>query len=134
MSLVTIPSSPSLATTDTAGAAPPGTVFPAQGTVPAFVTGAASIAPGTDKASQYNIEPSRILAQASALTIASTGTPVIGPKLIACYALALGYTLSIVNGPGANTIGTFASTLTKPSGLIVKWDGTDYRFVGYVEL
>ena len=116
------------------GVVPAGTVFPEQGTVPVFVTGAASIAPGTDKASQYNIGPSITLTQASALTIASTGTPVIGPKLIACYALALGYTLSIVNGPGANTIGTFASTLTKPSGLIVKWDGTNYRFVGYVEL
>jgi len=109
--------------------------LPASGVVPAFVANAATIAPGTDKASRYPIEAARTLAAGAALTLSTADTPVIGNKLIACYALALGQTLSIVNGgPLANTLGTFEASLTKPRGLVVYWDGTNYRFNGYVEL
>lgn len=109
--------------------------LPAPGVVGAFTAGAASIAPGTDLCSRYPIAAGRTLSQASALTLATTGTPVVGNKLIVCYALALGYTLSIVNGgPLANTLGTFEATLTKARGLVVYWDGTNYKFNGYVEL
>ena len=107
--------------------------IPASGVVGAFTAGAASIAPGTDNASRYPIAAARTLSQASALTLTTTGTPVVGNKIIACYALSLGYVLSIVNGgPLANTLGTFAATLTNPLGLVVYWDGTNYKFNGYV--
>jgi hypothetical protein len=108
---------------------------PATGTVPAFVANAATIAPGTDLASRYAIESARTLAAAAALTISTAGTPVVGNKIIACYALALGYVLSVVNGgPLANTLGAFPASLTKPRGIVVYWDGTNYKFNGYVEL
>ena len=106
---------------------------PASGVVGAFTAGAASIAPGTDKASRYPIAAARTLSQASALTLATTGSPVVGNKIIACYALALGYVLSIVNGgPLANTLATFGATLPNPLGVVVYWDGTNYKFNGYV--
>jgi hypothetical protein len=107
--------------------------IPDSGVVGAFTAGAASIAPGTDQVSRYPIAAARTLSQASALTLATTGTPVVGNKIIACYALSLGYPLSIVNGgPLANTLATFTATLTKPQGVIVYWDGTNYIFNGYV--
>jgi hypothetical protein len=59
----------------------------------------------------------------------------VGNKIIACYALSLGYVLSIVNGgPLANTLATLPASLTIPRGVLVYWDGTNYRFNGYVEL
>ena len=110
-----------------------GVDVPDSGVVGTFTAGAASIAPGTDQVSRYPIAAARTLSQASALTLATTGTPVVGNKIIACYALALGYTLSIVNGgPLANTLATFGATLPKPQGVIVYWDGTNYIFNGYV--
>ena len=109
--------------------------IPTSGVVGAFTAGAASIAPGTDQASRYPIAAARTLSQASALTLATTNSPVVGNKLIACYALALGYVLSIVNGgPLANTLATFGATLPKPQGVVVYWDGTNYKFNGYVWL
>jgi hypothetical protein len=67
MALVTIPNSPPLANTNGPGAVPhwPPTLADvgadslASGTVPAFVANAASIAPGTDKASSFTIEAAR---------------------------------------------------------------------------
>jgi hypothetical protein len=107
----------------------------ATGTVPAFVAGAASIAPGTDNASRYVIEAARTLDQASALTLATTDSPAVGNKLIACYALALGETLSIVNGgPLAGTLATIAASRTNPIGVVLWWNGANYSFNGYVEL
>ena len=106
---------------------------PASGVVGTFTAGAASIAPGTDHASRYPIAAARTLSQASALTLATTGSPVVGNKIIACYALSLGYVLSIVNGgPLANTLATFGATLPNPLGVVVYWDGTNYKFNGYV--
>jgi hypothetical protein len=107
--------------------------IPASGVVGTFTAGAASIAPGTDHASRYPIAAARTLSQASALTLATTGSPVVGNKIIACYALSLGYVLSIVNGgPLANTLATFGATLPNPLGVVVYWDGTNYKFNGYV--
>jgi hypothetical protein len=106
---------------------------PASGVVGAFTAGAASIAPGTDKASRYPIAAARTLSQASALTLTTANSPVVGNKIIACYALSLGYVLSIVNGgPLANTLATFGATLPNPLGVVVYWDGTNYKFNGYV--
>ena len=106
---------------------------PASGVVGTFTGGAASIAPGTDNASRYPIAAALTLSQASALTLATTGSPVVGNKIIACYALSLGYVLSIVNGgPLANTLATFGATLSAPLGVVVYWDGTNYKFNGYV--
>ena len=108
---------------------------PGSGVVGTFTAGAASIAPGTDQASRYPIAAARTLSQASALTLTTAGPPVVGNKIIACYALALGYVLSVVNGgPLANTLATFGSTLPKPQGVVVYWDGTNYKFNGYVWL
>ena len=110
-----------------------GVDVPASGVVGTFTAGAASIAPGTDHASRYPIAAARTLSQASALTLATTGSPVVGNKIIACYALSLGYVLSIVNGgPLANTLATFGATLPNPLGVVVYWDGTNYKFNGYV--
>jgi len=104
------------------------------GTIPAFVANAATIAPGTDRASRYALASSVTLAAASALTVATTGTPSVGNKLIMVYALALGYTLSIVNGgPAAGTVATFGATLSGPSGVVLYWDGTNYVFSSYIE-
>jgi hypothetical protein len=104
------------------------------GTVPAFVANAATIAPGTDRASRYALASTVTLAAASALTVATTGTPSVGNKLIMVYALALGYTLSIVNGgPAAGTVATFGATLTGPKGVVLYWDGTNYVFSSYIE-
>ena len=110
-----------------------GVDVPASGVVGTFTAGAASIAPGTNKASRYPIAAARTLSQASALTLATTGSPVVGNKIIACYALSLGYVLSIVNGgPLANTLATFGATLPNPLGVVAYWDGTNYKFNGYV--
>jgi hypothetical protein len=104
------------------------------GTIPAFVANAATIAPGTDRASRYALASSVTLAAASALTVATTGTPSVGNKLIMVYALALGYTLSIVNGgPAAGTVATFGATLSGPKGVVLYWDGTNYGFSSYIE-
>ena len=110
-----------------------GVDVPASGVVGAFTAGAASIAPGTDKASRYPIAAARTLSQASALALSTADFPVVGNKIIACYALSLGYVLSIVNGgPLANTLATFGATLPNPLGVVVYWDGTNYKFNGYV--
>jgi hypothetical protein len=102
----------------------------ASGTVPVFIANAASIAPGMDKASTYTIEASRTLVAASALTIATTAlTSRPCDVFITCKALALGFTLSVVNGGiGAGTIGTFAAAMTKPEIMKLRWDGTNFAF------
>lgn len=103
--------------------------------VPAFVANAASIAPGTDKSSEYTIEAARTLLAAATLTVATTNTPVQGNKYINCHALALGYAISIVNGgAAAGTIATFTASLTKGRGVALWFDGTNYFFNGYYEL
>lgn len=104
-----------------------------RGVVPPFVAGAASIAPGTDGASGFVIDSYITLSAPSALTLASTGTPVVGNKLILCMALSLGNTLSIVNGPLANTIASFPAALTRPRGAVINWDGFNFSLVGYIE-
>lgn len=105
----------------------------ARGVIPPFVAGAASIAPGTDGASGYVLDSYVTLTAPAALTLASTGTPVVGNKLILCMSLALGQTLSIVNGPLANTIASFPAALTRPRGAVINWDGFNFSLVGYIE-
>ena len=106
---------------------------PKTGVVPAFAAGAASVAPGTDNAIRYVVEATRTLAQASAITLATTGAPVVGNKLVLCKALALGYPLAVVNGgPLAGTVATIEASLTVPKGAMLWWDGTNYSFNGYV--
>lgn len=117
------------------GVTPESSPLAASGVVPAFVAGAASIAPGTDELCEYVLTEDRTLAAASVLTLTTTGTPVLGDKMISCYALALGYALSVANGGGTPaTIGTIPASLTKPLALVVRWDGTDFTFGQYIHL
>lgn len=108
--------------------------IPATGATPTFSGGAATVAPGTDKAVRYVLPASATLTQASTLTLATTGSPVVGNKLIMCLALSLGYTLSIVNGgPLGGTLATIPASITRPRGVMLWFDGTNYTFNGYVE-
>jgi hypothetical protein len=100
--------------------------------VPAFSAGAASIAPGTDKASRYLIASTVTLDVPCTLTIATTNTPLQGNYIVICRALALGQVLSVSNGGTAGgTLGTFPASMTVPRGLMVWYDGTNFIFNGY---
>lgn len=101
--------------------------------VPAFVAGAASVSPGTDKVSEYVIGESVSLLVPSTLTIADADSPPIGNYLISCYSLSLGSTLTIAGSPGGN-LGTIAASLTIPRGLMAWFDGTNFIFNGYCYL
>lgn len=132
-----------LATPTTQGGVPNFPLTPAQAgvdvlattAVPAFVANAATIAPGTDKSSEYTIESTRTLSAAATLTVSTANSPRQGNKYINCKALALGYAISIVNGGAAGgTIATIDASLTKGMGVALWFDGTNYFFNGYVEL
>ena len=103
--------------------------------VPAFVANAASIAPGTDKSSEYTIEAARTLSNAATLTVSTANSPRQGNKYLNCHALALGYAISVVNGgAAAGTIATIDASLTKGVGVALWFDGTNYFFNGYYEI
>ncbi len=105
----------------------------ASGTVPAFVANAASIAPGTDKASYYPIEAARTLPAGAALTVATTGSPPVGNLQVACKARSLGFVMTVVNGgPAGGNLGSgFAASLTRACIMHLWFDGTNYIFNGY---
>jgi len=107
---------------------------PASGAaVAAFPSNAASIAPGTDNAIRYVVPAGTTLAANSTLTLATTGSPVVGNKLVMCYALNLGDSISIVNGgPSAGTIATIPASLSAPLGAVIYFDGTNYSLTGYI--
>jgi hypothetical protein len=98
----------------------------AAGTVPAFVANAASIAPGTDKASKYPIESTRTAPEPATLTVAITGASATDEVIVSCRALALGYAVSVVNGGSSNTIVTIPASLTKPRGYMLWFDGDNW--------
>jgi hypothetical protein len=105
----------------------------ASGTVPAFVANAASISPGTDKASYYPIESTRTLGAAGDLTVSTAGSPPVGNVQIACRALALGHAMTVKNGgPAGGNLGSgFAASLTRALIMHLWFDGTNYIFNGY---
>lgn len=90
--------------------------------VPAFVAGAASIAPGTDKVSRYYLAADRTLAVPSTLTILTTDMPTGLNVLIVCMSPTLGNTLTISNG--TDTLGAFTSPLAVPLIISVYYDGS----------
>jgi hypothetical protein len=97
--------------------------------VPAFVAGAATIAPGTAKASRYYIAADRTLASGSVLTIVSTDMPTPFNFVIACYALALGNTLTV--SYGSDILGIFEASMTAPKDLVLLFDGAKVVSNGY---
>jgi hypothetical protein len=100
--------------------------------VPNFTAGAASVAPGTDKVSEYVIGESVKLSVGSTLTLTNTDSPPTGNYLVSCYSLSLGNTLTIAGSPGGN-LGTIAES-DCPIGLMAWFDGTKYIFNGYCYL
>lgn len=95
--------------------------------LPAFVAGAVTVSPGSDHVSEYVIPENLVLSAGSTITIDTTGSPPIGNYRFSCYALALGYTITIAGSPGGN-IGTFATSMvdTGPMGFFAWFDGTNF--------
>jgi hypothetical protein len=113
-----------------------GVIFSASGTVPAFVANAASIAPGTDLATDYRIESTRTLTAAANLTLLTTDSPPIGQYSIACEALALEFAITVTNGgPAGGTVpatgAAFAASYTRGRVMHVWFDGVNFIFDGY---
>jgi hypothetical protein len=102
------------------------------GVFPAIVANAASIAPGTDKATAYSIPSTLTIPHAAAITLATTGLTSRGCDVfLICKSLTLGFIMSIVNGgPAGGTIGTFAASMTKSEVMRLWWDGTNFIFNG----
>ena len=99
---------------------------------PAFTAGAASLAMGTAKASECVVEASRALAQASALTLATTDA-VQGFFYVTVMALSLGYVLTIANGgAGGGNLTTVPTSMTVPRTLCFFFDGTNFYYDGMV--
>ena len=95
----------------------------------------ATITPNTDLASRYTIPTGITVAGDSKLFIDDSGPPEIGVSIqITCRSLALGHKIDVYSGPsggGGALLGTFTSTLPKPSMLIVYWNGTSWLFQNY---
>ena len=103
-----------------------GNLYLASGSIPAFSSNAASIAPGTDLACEYLFPASFTLAAASALTIADTGSPPTYLNVhIVCLALTLGYVLTLKDGAGS-TIGTIAASLGRALVIHLQFNGTHF--------
>jgi hypothetical protein len=88
---------------------------------PAFTAGAASLAMGTSKVTECVVESTRTLTQASALTIPVTDMVAGQLYAVSCYALALGYALTVVSA--TVTLATFEAALTKPKMHVFFFDG-----------
>jgi hypothetical protein len=95
--------------------------IPAQVACPAFTAGDASLAMGTLKATECVVESTRTLSQASALTIPVTDMVAGQLYAVSCYALALGYALTVVSA--TVTLATFDAALTKPKMHVFFFDG-----------
>lgn len=95
--------------------------IPEQVACPAFTVGAASLAMGTLKVTECVVESTRTLAQASALTIPVTDMVAGQLYAVSCYALTLGYALTVVSA--TVTLATFEASLTKPKMHVFFFDG-----------
>lgn len=95
--------------------------IPEQVACPAFTAGAASLAMGTSKVAECVVESSRTLSQASVLTIPVTDMVAGQLYAVTCYALTLGYALTVVSA--GVTLATFEASLTKPKMHVFFFDG-----------
>ena len=95
--------------------------IPEQVACPTFTAGAASLAMGTNKVTECVVESTRTLAQAWALTIPVTDMVAGQLYAVTCYALTLGYALTVASA--AVTLATFEASLTKPKMHVFFFDG-----------
>lgn len=95
--------------------------------LPAFTAGALTVNPGVDKVNAYVIVEGREEPADSTVSIGTTGSPPNGVYLIACYALALGHTVTVANdGPAGGNLGTFSASMTKEQSVIAYFDGANF--------
>lgn len=103
-----------------------------QAACPAFSAGAATVAPGTLKASEILVAEDRTLAQNSVLTLSATDA--VSGELVAvtCRALTLGYTLTIKNGgPAADNMDVIPAALAASRSYMYYFDGTNWLAQGF---
>ena len=105
-----------------------GVVAQARGNAPVFDGSYhATLAPGTDVVSEYEIPSNQVLGGSGTITWSTAGSPNVGWKTLTCRALALGHTLALVNGgPAAGTLYAIAASLAKPVQIVCWWDGINF--------
>ena len=111
-----------------------GEAYLATGSIPAFSSNAATIAPGTDAANYYPLPSTTVLAANSTLTLSTASMPDSGLIVhVAIENLNLTHTLAIVNGGLSNTMVTVAATLSPARARVYHflWDGTNFTPQGY---
>ncbi len=93
-----------------------------------------SIAPGTDKASEYTL-PAATLTGAHTCTLATTGSPTTGLTVWIVRRDLTANTYAVINGgAGAGTLVTLPASPGKPMGACVYFDGTNWSLTAVVYL
>ena len=91
-----------------------------------------SIAPGTDKASEYTL-PAATLTGNHTVTLATTGSPTTGLTVWIVRRDLTANTYAIINGgAGAGTLVTLPASPGKPMGACVYYDGTNWSLTAVV--